>query len=212
MTVEAFMNSSPPKEGASPMRPQRLLLALSCIALASCQSFKVDLQSPEPIKVDVNMRLDVYQYKGDEPDKPDAAQASYDAAQTRLRNRYAEIQTFKNNGLVGEDHRGLLHLREKPAGEWGDYVEKQVNQENEDRTILIRRLAKDSDRAMHEVQDEQWKQRTSKAYHGEWIEVPGDKQNTFKWVQSNGPRQKPASNTAGDNSKPPGTVSPAPGT
>jgi uncharacterized protein YdbL (DUF1318 family) len=212
MTVEAFMNSSPPKEGARPMRPLRALLALSCIALASCQSFKVDLQSPEPIKVDVNMRLDVYQYKGDEPDKPDAAQASYDAAQTRLRNRYAEIQTFKNNGLVGEDHRGLLHLREKPAGEWGDYVEKQVNQENEDRTILIRRLAKDSDRAMHEVQDEQWKQRTSKAYHGEWIEVPGDKQNTFKWVQSNGPRQKPASNTAGDNSKPPGTVTPAPGT
>jgi uncharacterized protein YdbL (DUF1318 family) len=210
MTVEAFMNSSSPKKGARPVWPQRLLLALWCFGLASCETFKVDLQSPEPIKVDVNMRLDVYQYKGDEPDKPDAEQASYDAAQTRLRNRYAEIQTFKNNGLVGEDHRGLLHLREKPAGEWGDYVEKQVNQENEDRTLLIRRLAKDGNRAMHEVQDEQWKQRTSKAYHGEWIEVPGDKPNTFKWVQSDGPRQNPAKDTAGD-SKPSGTTQSAPG-
>lgn len=206
MTVEASMNVSAPKEGSTPLWPWHalLVLALSCLGLASCETFKVDLQSPEPIKVDVNMRLDVYQYKGDEPDKPDAAQVSYDEAQTRIRNRYAEIQTFKNNGLVGEDHRGLLHLREKPAGEWGDQVEKEVNQENEDRTILIRRLAKDSDRAMHEVQDEQWKQRTGKAYQGEWIEVPGDKPNTFKWVQSNGPRQKAAAETAGD-SKPAGT-------
>jgi hypothetical protein len=180
------------------------LLALPLLSLSSCETVKVDLQSPEPIKVDVNMRLDVYQYKGDEPDKPDAAQASFDAAQTRMRNRYAEIQTFKNNGLVGEDHRGLLHLREKPAGEWGDEVEKQVNQENEDRTLLIRRQAKDTNQAMHEVQDEQWKHRTKIAYHGEWIEVPGEKPNTFKWVQSDGPRQKPAAETAGD-SKPAGT-------
>ncbi len=195
-------------EALTPMRTSKqmtwhALLAFSLLSLSSCETVKVDLQSPEPIKVDVNMRLDVYQYKGDEPDKPDAAQASFDAAQTRMRNRYSEIQTFKNNGLVGEDHRGLLHLREKPPGEWGDYVEKEVNEENEDRTLLIRRRAKDTNQAMHEVQDEQWKQRTSKAYHGEWIEVPGDKPNTYKWVRSNGPRQKPSAETAGD-SKPAG--------
>jgi hypothetical protein len=175
------------------------LLALPLLSLASCESFKVDLQSPEPIKVDVNMRLDVYQYKGDEPDKPNAAQASFDEAQTRIRNRYAEIQTFKNNALVGEDHRGLLHLREKPAGEWGDRVEKEVNEENEDRTLVTRYKAKESNRAMHEIQEENWKHRTKNAFNGEWIEVPGDKPNTFKWVQSNGPREKTAAETAGES-------------
>jgi hypothetical protein len=45
--------------------------------LATCSNFKVDLSSPEPIKVDVNMRLDVYQYKGDEPGTKDEAEVSY---------------------------------------------------------------------------------------------------------------------------------------
>jgi hypothetical protein len=148
------------------------------------------LSSPEPIKVDVNMRLDVYQYKGDEPGKKDEADVSYEEAVERQRNRMAEMQTIKDNRFVGEDHRGLLHLRQKPAGDWGDYVERTVNQENEDRTILMRREAKQSNRALHEVQEEQWKRRTSSAYPGEWIEVPGDKPNTYKWVQSTGPRDK----------------------
>jgi hypothetical protein len=199
---------------AAPMQSPRHLsqaaLALALLGSVSCQSFKVDLQSPEPIKVDVNMRLDVYQYKGDEPDKPNAEQARYDEAQTRIRNRGAEIQTFKNNGLVGEDHRGLLFLREKPAGEWGDRVESKVNEENEDRNLLIRHEAKASNRAMHEVQEEFWKSRTSHAFHGEWIEVPGDKPNTFKWVQAQGQRLKPTKDTAGDVT-PAGTTQPAPG-
>lgn len=197
-----------------PKNAARTALAMVLLGSASCNSFKVDLQSPEPIKVDVNMRLDVYQYKGDEPDKPNEEQVRFDEAQTRIRNRYAEIQTLKNNAFVGEDHRGLLHLREKPAGEWGDIVEKQVNSENEDRTLVIRHRAKETNRAMHEVQEENWKERTSKAYHGEWIEVVGDKPGTYKWTQSNGPRQKPANNTAGDQAKPAAgtSQSPAPGT
>lgn len=161
---------------------------LLLLVLPSCKSFKVDLSSPEPIKVDMNMRLDVYQYKGDEPGKKGEAEVSYEEAVQRQRNRMAEIQKLKDNRFVGEDHRGLLHLREKPAGDWGDYVDRTVNMENEDRTILMRREAKQSNRALHEVQDEQWKRRTSASFAGEWVELPGDKPNTYKWVQSDGPR------------------------
>ncbi|RBP38493.1 uncharacterized protein DUF1318 [Roseimicrobium gellanilyticum] len=194
-----------------PRKVSQAMLAFLLLGLSSCKSFKVDLQSPEPIKVDVNMRLDVYQYKGDEPEKPNEEQARYDEAQTRIRNRLAEIQTFKNNGLVGEDHRGLLFLREKPAGEWGDRVEKEVNEENEDRNLMIRHEAKASNRAMHEVQEEFWKQRTNRAFHGEWIEVAGDKPNTFKWVQSDGPREKPTADATGGNKPAAGTTQSAPG-
>ena len=171
--------------------PARLVCLLGLgLSLASCDSFKVNLSSPEPIKVDVSMRLDVYQYKGDEPGKKDEAEVSYEEAVQRQRNRMAEIQKLKDNRFVGEDHRGLLHLREKPAGDWGDYVERTVNMENEDRMLLMRREAKDSNRALHEVQDEQWKRRTTASYPGEWVELPGEKANTYKWVQSEGPRTK----------------------
>jgi hypothetical protein len=40
------------------------------------------------------------------------------------------------------------------------------------------------------VQDEQWRRRTTASYPGEWVELPGDKPNTYKWVQSEGPRTK----------------------
>jgi hypothetical protein len=162
-------------------------LIIGC-CLTSCKSFKVDLGSPDPIKVDVNMRLDVYQYKGDEPGKKNQAETSYEEAVERQRNRMAEVQKLKDNRFVGEDHRGLLHLREKPAGDWGEYVDRTVNMENEDRTLLMRREAKQSNRALHEVQDEQWKRRTSASFTGEWVELPGDTPNTYKWVQSEGPR------------------------
>ncbi|WP_166442808.1 DUF1318 domain-containing protein [Phragmitibacter flavus] len=166
--------------------------------LASCSLPAISLSTPEPIKVDVTMRLDVYQYKGDEPSAPDAANVSYEEAVERQRNRMAEIQKLKDNRLVGEDHRGLLHLREKPAGDWGDYVERTVNAENEDRTLMMRREAKDSNRALHEVQDEQWKLRTDKAYEGEWIELPEATGNGFRWTQSQGPKlKKPAGADAG---------------
>lgn len=158
--------------------------------LASCSLPPISLSTPEPIKVDVTMRLDVYQYKGDEPTAADAATLSHEEAVERQRNRMAEIQKLKDNRLVGEDHRGLLHLREKPAGDWGEYVERTVNAENEDRTLMMRREAKDSNRALHEVQDEQWKLRTDKAYEGEWIELPEANGNGFRWTQSEGPRLK----------------------
>ena len=34
------------------------------------------------------------------------------------------------------------------------------------------------------------KRRTTASYPGEWVELPGDKPNTYKWVQSEGPRTK----------------------
>lgn len=183
---------SPAASEALPARRRHLaaIPAAAFLPLAACSLPPINLSTPEPIKVDVTMRLDVYQYKGDEPTAPDAAQTSYEEAIERQRNRMAEIQKLKDNRFVGEDHRGLLHLREKPAGDWGTYVERTVNAENEDRMLLMRREAKESNRALHEVQQEQWRLRTDKAYQGEWIEIPGEKSNTFQWTQSTGPKTK----------------------
>lgn len=159
---------------------------------AGCKLPTLNVATPEPIKVDMDMRVNIYQYRGEEGSKPDEAQVSYEEAVVRQRNRMAQVQTLKDNRFVGENHRGLLHLRGKPAGEWGRHVEETVSQENEDRGLLMRHQAKESNRALHEVEAEQWKLRIEKAFKGEWIEVPGDKPGTFQWIQAAGPAPKPA--------------------
>ena len=176
----------------------KTIATAAALALTSCTLPTIKIGTPEPIKVDVTMRMNVYQYKGTEPTEPNAEEKSFEEAVTRLRNRMSEIQEIKANRFVGEDHRGLLHLRNKPAGEWGTYVEKTVKEENDDRTTLMRHQAKESNRALHEVQEEQWKLRCEKSFKGEWFEAPGDKPDSFRWVQAEGPKAKTPSKSASE--------------
>jgi hypothetical protein len=168
-----------------------LSLAMAAVALlCGCKTLPaIPLTTPKPLEVTLNMRLDVYQYRGDEPQDKEAVKTIAEATE-RQRNRMSEIQTIKDNRFIGEDHRGLLQLREVPAGDWGDYVKRTIDTENEDRMLLMRNQAKETNKALHETQAEQWKLRIDKAYKGEWIEVPGDQPSTFKWVKAEGPKEK----------------------
>lgn len=151
------------------------------LSLVSCRTLpQVPITTPKPLEVNLNMRLDIYQYRGDEPQDKEAARTMSEAS-SRMRNRMAEIQTLKNNQLVGEGHRGLLEVREVPAGEWGAQMKKAVAAENADRLLLMRQKAKESGRALQEVEDEQWHLRTQQANTGEWIEVPGANSGSFQW-------------------------------
>jgi hypothetical protein len=173
------------------------LIALAALTLTGCKQFPaIPLTTPAPLEVNLNMRLDIYQYRGDEPGDKEAAKNASEAT-TRQRNRMEEIQTLKNNRFIGEDHRGLLAMREVPAGDWGDYVKRTVDNENEDRNLLMRKLAKEQNKALNEIQTIQWKLRIDKAFKGEWIEIAGEKEGTYKWVQAEGPKAKtPAANPA----------------
>ncbi len=165
---------------------------LVCLVLASCKTLPaVPLTTPEPLKVDLTMRLDVYQYRGEEPGNQEELESVSEAVE-RQRNRMAEIQELKNNRIIGEDHRGLLNLRQTPAGDWGNYVKRTVEAENTDRMLLLRNEAKESNRALHEVQAEAWRIRADQSFKGEWIEVPGKAPGTFDWVQATGPKDKKA--------------------
>jgi hypothetical protein len=168
----------------------RHLHALSTLLLlASCKLPDVNLATPKPLEVNLNMRLDVYQYSGDPPKDAAVEKGAADAVE-RQRDRAAEVQTLKNNRLVGENHLGLLQVRELPAGSWGDYVKKTVEAENEDRAALMRREAERTQRSLGEVQSDQWKLRMEKAFKGEYIEVPGDSGDSYKWIQAEGPKEK----------------------
>lgn len=181
------------------------LLGLCCAAcLTACKQLpQIPITTPKPLEVNLNMRLDVYQYHGDEPQDKEVLKHVSEATE-RMRNRMEEIQTLKNNQLVGEDHRGMLLIREVPAGDWGVQVKKTVAAENDDRMLIMRQKAKEANRPLHEIEDEQWRLRTEQADTGEWIEVAGSTPGSFQWKrvaadtipQPSPPANPPATNTA----------------
>ncbi|MEZ5304667.1 MAG: DUF1318 domain-containing protein [Verrucomicrobiales bacterium] len=174
------------------------------LASAGCKLPDVNLTTDEPIKVDVQVRLDVYQYSDDTATKPEM-EADYQETVKRQRNRMAEIQELKNNRFVGENHRGLLTIRELPAGDQGDYVKKTVEAENTDRKFLIMAEAKKRDVLAHEIEKEQWQARISAAFDEEWIEVAGERDGTYKWVQkekSDAPKRERQRERGGDGDTP----------
>ena len=158
---------------------------VSALWVAGCKGPTVSLSTPEPIVVDINMRVDVYERGGGSSGagkpKP-AADADAPSADARRRSRSGDIQTFKNSRLVGENHLGLLVVRDQPAGAYGSYVGKTVAEENADRLVLMRQLAAERDLPLEEIQLQQGELWRNRAFNGEWIEAPRDN-NTWGWVQ-----------------------------
>lgn len=152
--------------------------------LAGCiDPFEVNVNTPQPIKVDLSMDVHVYQHGATAKTEGSVPAADYRAAMDRRRDRMAEIQELKNNRLVGENHEGLVSIRNRPAGEYGDYVEKTVREENADRELLMKQEAESKSIAIDKVRDEQWRHWQRKSFPGEWIEVGGENGQAIRWEQ-----------------------------
>lgn len=161
------------------------ILVAAALWTAGCQGPTVSLSTPEPIVVDINMRVDIYD-RGGASSGPAAAKpkpsGDVPAADARRRARMGDIQTFKNSRLVGENRQGLLVLREQPGGSYGQYVSEIVGEENADRLVLMRQLASERTMSLEDVQKQQGELWRNRSFSGEWIEVPQDN-NTWRWAQ-----------------------------
>lgn len=167
-----------------------LLLAT---ALIGCRGVPVRITTPQPLQVDITMRVDITQRDGgqaataSEPAQNAAPEAASTAPGTedeekRRRGRMAQIQSFKNSRLVGEDHTGRLQLIERPSGNYGRFVEETVAAENADRDTLMRAEAAQRRVPLATVERERADHWRDRAFAGEWIEQP-QADGTMKWVQ-----------------------------
>jgi hypothetical protein len=152
------------------------------LVCAGCQLPAVSLSTPEPIVVDINMRVDVYERGGGSSAAKPSPAADLPAADMRRRSRMGDIQTFKNSRLVGEGRDGLLYVLSRPEGSYGAYVEKTTGEENLDRMVVMRQLAGERRLPLPEVQSQQGELWRNRSFSGEWIEAPQDN-NTWRWVQ-----------------------------
>ncbi|MGH8046112.1 MAG: DUF1318 domain-containing protein [Chthoniobacterales bacterium] len=178
---------------------QRISAALAaCALLAGCKAPSINLATSEPIKVDIAMRLDVYQHTSGNgtttasspaatvaPAKPAPTPARGGDPEERRKNRQADIQTFKNSRIIGEGHNGLLTILVEPAGDYGDYVRRTVAGENSDRMAIMKARAEKEKRSLPDVQVEQAKLWVDRSFKGEWIETQKP-DGSYQWVQKAG--------------------------
>ena len=155
---------------------------LTALVLAGCAGPTVNLSTPEPVKVDIAMRLDVYQHQKEE--KPGQPAPAATPGQDRL-NRAADIQTFKNSRLIGESASALLSIRVEPSGEEGDYLRKIVQAENASRMALMKEQSARDKIPLPAVQKKQAELARKMAFKGEWIEVEKS-DGTLEWVPKEG--------------------------
>jgi hypothetical protein len=103
----------------------RPLIFLPILLAAGCKLPEVNLATTEPLKVDIKVDLNVYQHATpEEAAKADAADEAVEQTEKRKYNRSAEIQELKNQRYVAETHRGVLLLRQEPAGTYGPMSNK----------------------------------------------------------------------------------------
>lgn len=153
---------------------KKIILWLPALWLAACAP-TLNISTPEPVQIDVNMRADIFTHDGREQTAEPAATATTNeptltAAQRRY-NRRAEIQNLKNNRIIGEGRDALLYIRELPADEkFAAYTRQTVAAENADRReefkIKAEELNKPLDVFIRDVADTYRRA----AYPGEWIQ------------------------------------------
>ena len=165
---------------------EKILLLSLMVTMASCgRPFDVNVGTDEAIKVDVSMDVHVYQH-GQDSAEDKAKRQDYKKVLESRRDRMKQVQELKNNRLVGEDHQGLLSIRNLPAGEYGLYVKKTVDEENGDRNFLMKAEAEEKGTAIGEVKLSQWRHWQRKSFPGEWIQVEGDEPGIYGWEQKKG--------------------------
>jgi len=199
------MNHRPQIQPITHRRPRlvglcpKIALTAITLALPACKAFQVDVGTTESIKldpikielepIDVNMRVDVYQYTEDSEEKKKQKEEDKEVVKTvrtvveSQRNRMKEIQEIKNNRFVGENHFGLLSVISLPAGDYGDYVQKTLDDENADRKFLMTYTSNTSDKSLAAIRYQQWQANSQASFEGEWIEVAGEAKRTYRWVQ-----------------------------
>jgi hypothetical protein len=165
--------------------PLTLAITATALFLTACAGPTVNLATPQPIKVDIAMRLDVYQHAKEASKKSTSSVAtSIDPAEAR-RNRMADIQTFKNSRLVGEGRDALLAIRVETPGDYGDFIRKTVDAENADRMALMKSDAEKQKTSLPQIQTKQASLAAKLAFKGEWIEVVKD-DGSAEWIQKEG--------------------------
>jgi len=140
------------------------ILGLLGVFLAGCA--QVNLNTPEPLQVDVKMKVDV-ENKGGLSAKEESPLSA--AEERRMLSH--QVQELKNDRKAGEGRDGLLVLKEVPKDPtYADYARSVVAKENAARKKLFNEKAKVEDKTPEKYAREFSERARESCYPGEWIQ------------------------------------------
>ncbi|RJO63817.1 MAG: DUF1318 domain-containing protein [Candidatus Omnitrophota bacterium] len=185
-----------------------LVAAMGMFLLFGCARVRVE-GAKEPIKVDISMRLDIYQHvakdidaiesivSGDKkaPSKANTQSlmhylvgfayaqevlgANVEEAALRRKDRKSALEAWQKQGIIGENSMGLVEMR-KP-GFTDPPVEPLIAAENKDRMMIYRSIADKNGIPVAEVQKMYAKRLQEDAPSGTPIEVFNGAHTTYEW-------------------------------
>lgn len=144
-----------------------VFVALGVLSLACA---RVQVEAPkEPIKVDVSMRLDIYQHIEQDIDEienlvsskdkqswldilvpnayADSFPAEVEEAVSRRADRRAQLVSFEGQGAIGENRNGLVELKGSDAS-----AQSLIDAENQDRMLIYKAIAQKNGGTVSDVQ------------------------------------------------------------
>ena len=159
------------------MRPLFLPCLFSlCLLLPIGCAPTVNVATPEPVKIDVNMKVEV-NYK-ENPNKPKIDPTAQESLAQARRNRTGEVQTLKNDRVIGEARTGYLEIRNLPKeASYQAWAKSVVEAENNDRAKLYAKNADQQGKPVELIQREYAQQWRDIAYPGELIQ-----KDTGEWL------------------------------
>jgi len=147
--------------------PSLVGLLVGACCLGGCAP-TINLATPNPIKVDVGVRLDVYQKTA--PTKAKEEQSSLEIAANR-RLRSGQIQQLKNDRVVGEDRDGYLVIKNPPKDpKYLAYAQGVVDAETADRSYLYLTNAQAQNKPLEMIEREYAQLWSDRAFPGEWVQ------------------------------------------
>lgn len=189
---------------------KKVCVVVLLMALVTFGCARVRVEAPkEPIRIDVSMRVDIYQHiqndidaiedivsgTGNEAPSTDQrsmldyfigtayAQEGLDpavkAAALRRKERLLILYSLMGKGIIGENKAGLLTIVDKAVSDTS--VEKTVAQENSDRMLIYQALARSNNTALEEIQTLYASRLQNDAPPGASIEVFNGTRGVFEW-------------------------------
>jgi uncharacterized protein YdbL (DUF1318 family) len=188
---------------------KKLFLILAAIIFClGCA--KVSVQgTKEPIKVDISMRLDVYQHVEKDIDaienivtgtpdknKPDDQQSllsfvigcayaqeelspEIQQAALRRKERVSKLYALEEQGVIGENKLGLVKLKDASGGDVS--VEELIEAENHDRMIIYKSVAAKNNSSVEEIQKVYAKRLQGDAPSGTPVEILNKESGAYEW-------------------------------
>ena len=176
---------------------KKVLIVFLAFNVLACA--KISVETKKPIKVDINMRVDIYQHVVKDADSINdqiygdrdkdfnaifrfnevyAADSSSEAI-ARRKARLSKVEGYFSRGYVGENRDAFLAIRSGVPSNINADVESLISAENKDREILYQATAKKNNTDVSSVRKIFFENDYNRSPAGYWFEV--NRNGQYKW-------------------------------